>query len=123
MSFMSSSRATTALRGRPLAMALAMVMRDIYPGSLGGTYGGNPIACAVALKVLEMIEREKIVDKSAALGVKLRKRLDEFYDSFEVIGEVRGKGPMLAMEMALAMVMRSGSTPQCSTAHIFPVRA
>jgi len=87
--------------GLPLSAVVARdeLMKDIYPGSLGGTYGGNPIACAAALKVLEMIEREKIVDKAAALGVKLGKRLDEFYDSFEVIGDVRGKGPMLAMEM------------------------
>jgi 4-aminobutyrate aminotransferase/(S)-3-amino-2-methylpropionate transaminase len=87
--------------GLPLSAVVARdeLMKDIYPGSLGGTYGGNPIACATALKVLEMIEREKIVDKAAALGVKLGKRLDEFYDKYEVIGEVRGKGPMLAMEM------------------------
>lgn len=87
--------------GLPLSAVVARdeLMKDVYPGSLGGTYGGNPIACAAALKVLEIIEREKVVDRSTELGRKLRKRLGEFYDGFEVIGDVRGKGPMLAMEL------------------------
>jgi 4-aminobutyrate aminotransferase/(S)-3-amino-2-methylpropionate transaminase len=86
--------------GLPLSAVVARddLMKDIYPGSLGGTYGGNPIACATALKVTEIIKREKIVEKSAKLGKKLRKRLDEFYSKYEPIGEVRGLGPMLAME-------------------------
>ena len=86
--------------GLPLSAVVAKdeLMRDIYPGSLGGTYGGNPIACATGLKVIEIIEREKVVEKSAEMGKKLRKRLNEFYDKYEKIGEVRGLGPMLAME-------------------------
>jgi 4-aminobutyrate aminotransferase/(S)-3-amino-2-methylpropionate transaminase len=87
--------------GLPLSAVVAKdeLMKDTYPGSLGGTYGGNPIACATALKVLEIIERDNIVEKAAALGVKLRKRLNELYEKYEVIGEVRGKGPMLALEL------------------------
>ncbi len=87
--------------GLPLSAVVARdeLMKDVYPGSLGGTYGGNPIACATALKVLELIEREKVVEQAAKLGKKLQKRLDEFYDRYEVIGDVRGKGPMLAMEL------------------------
>jgi len=87
--------------GLPLSAVVARdeLMKDVYPGSLGGTYGGNPIACATALKVLEIIERENIVEQAATLGKKLQKRLDEFYDKYEVIGDVRGKGPMLAMEL------------------------
>lgn len=87
--------------GLPLSAVVARdeLMKDVYPGSLGGTYGGNPIACATALKVLELIEREKVVEQAAKLGKKLRKRLDEFYDKYEIIGDVRGKGPMLAMEL------------------------
>jgi 4-aminobutyrate aminotransferase/(S)-3-amino-2-methylpropionate transaminase len=86
--------------GLPLSAVVAKdeLMKDIYPGSLGGTYGGNPIACATGLKVLEIIEREKVVEKSAEMGKKLRKRLNEFYDKYEKIGDVRGLGPMLAME-------------------------
>jgi len=86
--------------GLPLSAVVARdeLMKDIYPGSLGGTYGGNPIACATALKVIEIIERERIVERAAEMGAKLRKRLDELYDRYEVIGDVRGLGPMLAME-------------------------
>ena len=87
--------------GLPLSAVVARdeLMKDVYPGSLGGTYGGNPIACATALKVLELIKREKVIEQAASLGKKLQQRLDEFYDKYEVIGDVRGKGPMLAMEL------------------------
>ena len=89
--------------GLPLSCVVAKdeLMKDMYPGSLGGTYGGNPVACATALKVLEIIKREKIVEKSAKMGVYLRKRLDELKDKYEVIGDVRGLGPMLAMEFVV----------------------
>ncbi|MCW4049437.1 MAG: aspartate aminotransferase family protein [Candidatus Bathyarchaeota archaeon] len=86
--------------GLPLSAVVAKdeLMKDIHPGSLGGTYGGNPIACATALKVIEIIERENIVEKSAKMGKKLRKRLNEMKDKYPSIGDVRGLGPMLAME-------------------------
>jgi 4-aminobutyrate aminotransferase/(S)-3-amino-2-methylpropionate transaminase len=86
--------------GLPLSAVVARdeLMKDMYAGSMGGTYGGNPVACATALKVLEIIKREKIVEKSSKMGVHLRKRLDEFKDKYEIIGDVRGLGPMLAME-------------------------
>lgn len=86
--------------GLPLSAVVARdeLIRDSYPGSLGGTYGGNPIACATALKVIEIIERERIVERSSSLGVKLRKRLEELMERYEIMGDVRGKGPMLAME-------------------------
>ncbi|MCX6643444.1 MAG: aspartate aminotransferase family protein [Candidatus Bathyarchaeota archaeon] len=86
--------------GLPLSCVVAKdeLMKDTYPGSLGGTYGGNPVACATALKVLDIIEREKIPQQSAKMGVYLRKRLDEFKDKYECVGDVRGLGPMLAME-------------------------
>jgi len=87
--------------GLPLSAVVARdeLMKDTYPGSLGGTYGGNPIACATALKVLEIIEREDVIGTAAKLGVKLRKRLDELYEKYEIIGDVRGRGPMLALEL------------------------
>lgn len=86
--------------GLPLSAVVASeeLMGDIYPGSLGGTYGGNPIGCATALKVIEIMEREKIPERAAKMGVKLRKRLDEFMERYPKIGDVRGLGPMLAME-------------------------
>ena len=86
--------------GLPLSAVVASeeLMGDIYPGSLGGTYGGNPIACATALKVIEIMERKKIPDRAAKMGVKLRKQLDEMKEKYPKIGDVRGLGPMLAIE-------------------------
>ena len=86
--------------GLPLSACVASeeLMGDIYPGSLGGTYGGNPIGCATALKVIEIMEREKIPERAEKMGVKLRKRLNEFQEKYPKIGDVRGLGPMLAME-------------------------
>jgi 4-aminobutyrate aminotransferase/(S)-3-amino-2-methylpropionate transaminase len=86
--------------GLPLSCVVAKdeLMKDTYPGSLGGTYGGNPIACATGLKVLELIKREKIVEHSAKMGTHLRPMLEEMKEKYEIIGDVRGLGPMLAME-------------------------
>ena len=86
--------------GLPLSAVVASeeLMGDIYPGSLGGTYGGNPIACATALKVIEIMEREKIPERAEKMGKKLRTQLNELQEKYPKIGEVRGLGPMLAME-------------------------
>jgi len=86
--------------GLPLSAVVASeeLTANIYPGSLGGTYGGNPIACATALKVIEIMEREKIPQRAARLGERLRARLLEWQESHPQIGDVRGLGPMLAME-------------------------
>jgi 4-aminobutyrate aminotransferase/(S)-3-amino-2-methylpropionate transaminase len=86
--------------GLPLSAVVASeeLMGDIYPGSLGGTYGGNPIGCATALKVIEIMKREKIPERAAKMGKKLRTQLEEFQEKYPKIGDVRGLGPMLAME-------------------------
>ncbi len=86
--------------GLPLSAVVASeeLMGDIHPGSLGGTYGGNPIGCATALKVIEIMEREDIPGRAEKMGVKLRKRLNELKEKYPMIGDVRGLGPMLAME-------------------------
>jgi 4-aminobutyrate aminotransferase / (S)-3-amino-2-methylpropionate transaminase / 5-aminovalerate transaminase len=86
--------------GLPLSAVVASeeLTGNIYPGSLGGTYGGNPIGCATALKVIEIMQREKIPEKAEKMGKRLRKQLVEFQDKYPKIGDVRGLGPMLAME-------------------------
>jgi len=101
--------------GLPLSAVVATeeLMGDIYPGSLGGTYGGNPIACATALKVLEIIKKDKIIERSAKIGERLRKQLEEFREDFEVIGEVRGLGPMLAMEFVTDKDSREPNPEAC----------
>lgn len=77
----------------------AAIMDSVHSGGLGGTYGGNPLACRAALAVLEVIEAEHIVARAAELGQRVRKALTGLYDTYAVIGEVRGLGAMLAIEL------------------------
>lgn len=87
--------------GMPLSAVVGRseMMNAPQVGGLGGTYGGNPICCRAALAVLDIFEEENLLQKAEALGNKLRKRFDDFQKKFEIIGEVRGKGPMLALEL------------------------
>jgi 4-aminobutyrate aminotransferase/(S)-3-amino-2-methylpropionate transaminase len=87
--------------GMPLSAVVGRneMMNAPQSGGLGGTYGGNPVSCRAALAVLEIFEEENLVQRSEALGKKIRARFDEFQKKFEIIGDVRGLGPMLALEL------------------------
>ena len=90
--------------GLPLAAVTgrADVMDSSHVGGLGGTYGGNPLACAAALGVFETIEEEKLVDRARLIGGILTARLTEMKNKYSVIGEVRGRGAMQAIELVKA---------------------
>src|SRR5213596_3386380 len=66
------------------------------PGSLGGTFGGNPVVCAAALKAIDVIQ--KALPMTRKLEALIRKRLDEIFEGHEAVGEVRGIGAMWALE-------------------------
>lgn len=68
-------------------------------GGLGGTYGGNPVCCAASLAALEVIEEEGLVEKSAALGARLFAAFEDMQNKYSIIGDVRGKGAMIALEL------------------------
>ena len=87
--------------GMPLSAVVGRqeIMDSVHPGGIGGTYGGNPVCCAAALAVLDVYEEEKMLDKSEKLGKKVRKYFNELKAKHEVIGDVRGLGPMLALEL------------------------
>ena len=87
--------------GFPLSAVVgrAEVMDASPPGGLGGTYAGNPVACAAALAVLEAFEREHIFARAEALGAKLRARLGELAVRHPAIADVRGLGAMIAIEI------------------------
>jgi 4-aminobutyrate aminotransferase/(S)-3-amino-2-methylpropionate transaminase len=89
--------------GMPLSAVTgrAALMDAVDPGGLGGTYGGNPVACAGALAVLEVFEEENLLERSTKIGERITKRLNELAASnrFPCIGEVRGLGGMVAMEL------------------------
>ncbi|MFM7208150.1 MAG: 4-aminobutyrate--2-oxoglutarate transaminase [Planctomycetaceae bacterium] len=87
--------------GLPLSAVVgrADVLDGVQVGGLGGTYCGNPVACAAALATIEVYERERIVDHAAALGRRLRGRLDDWRGRFPCVGDVRGLGAMMAVEL------------------------
>ncbi|CAN5291973.1 4-aminobutyrate--2-oxoglutarate transaminase [soil metagenome] len=88
--------------GLPLAAVTgrAEVMDAVHVGGLGGTFGGNPLSCAAALAVLDIVSDETFLAQACKQGEKLRARLDELAARHSDIGEVRGLGPMLAFEFA-----------------------
>ena len=87
--------------GMPLSAVVGKmeIMDSPHVGGLGGTYGGNPVCCRAALAVLAIFEEEDLLKKAQLLGEKVRKRFDTWQQQFELIGEVRGLGPMLALEL------------------------
>ena len=89
--------------GLPLAAvtARAEIMDSSHVGGLGGTYGGNPIACAAALGAMEAIREEKLVDRAREIGKILNASLTAMAAKYSVIGDVRGRGAMQAIEIVI----------------------
>jgi len=77
----------------------AHLMDAPEPGGLGGTYAGNPIACAAALAVLDIFEHEHILERAEALGAVLRDGLNDLANTYSQIGDVRGLGAMVGCEL------------------------
>jgi 4-aminobutyrate aminotransferase/(S)-3-amino-2-methylpropionate transaminase len=86
--------------GLPLAAVTgrAEIMDAAHPGGLGGTYGGNPIACAAALAAIDVFEHDGLVERARRIGDILLPRLAELQAADPRIGEVRGRGAMVAAE-------------------------
>jgi 4-aminobutyrate aminotransferase / (S)-3-amino-2-methylpropionate transaminase / 5-aminovalerate transaminase len=89
--------------GLPLAAVTgdAAVMDAPHPGGLGGTFGGNPLACSAALVVLDEVATPEFRVQADRLAVRLRERLEELAARLPTVGEVRGLGPMLAIELVV----------------------
>ena len=87
--------------GFPISAVIgrAEIMDKPLPGGLGGTYAGNPLACAAALAVLDVFEEEKLLDRSRAVGETLVAGLKAIAKKHASIGEVRGLGAMVAVEL------------------------
>jgi 4-aminobutyrate aminotransferase/(S)-3-amino-2-methylpropionate transaminase len=77
----------------------AEILEEIHVGGLGGTFGGNPVACAAALEVIETIERDRLLERAERVGDDLRRGLEGIGKQFDLVGEVRGLGAMVAMEL------------------------
>ena len=90
----------------------AKIMDSVHPGGLGGTYGGNPLACRAALAVLEVIETEGLLAQAETLGRRVREQLVGLSSRCEVIGEVRGLGAMLAIELVKDRASKKPATEE-----------
>jgi 4-aminobutyrate aminotransferase len=88
--------------GLPLAAVTgkAELMDAPHPGGLGGTFGGNPVSCAAASAVLDAFTEPGFRERADELGRLLRDRLEQIASAAAIVGEVRGLGPMLALELA-----------------------
>lgn len=89
--------------GLPLAAVTgrADVMDAAHPGGIGGTYSGNPVACAAALGVFEEIESGRLVERARTIGEAMVTALEDIAAGTDVIGEIRGRGAMIAAELVV----------------------
>jgi 4-aminobutyrate aminotransferase / (S)-3-amino-2-methylpropionate transaminase / 5-aminovalerate transaminase len=87
--------------GLPLSAVVgkAEIMNAPPDSAIGGTYVGNPVAQAAAVAVLDVFAEEELVERAAALGEQIRSRMDSWKDRFDQVGDVRGLGMMLAIEL------------------------
>jgi len=99
--------------GLPLAAVTgrAEVMDAVHPGGLGGTYGGNPVACAAALGAIETMEADDLCARAREIEALVTARLHRLAAKVEAIGEVRGRGAMLAVEIVAG---RADHTPDAA---------
>jgi 4-aminobutyrate aminotransferase/(S)-3-amino-2-methylpropionate transaminase len=106
--------------GLPLAAVTgrAELMDAVGPGGLGGTFGGNPVACAAAGVVLDTVASPGFRAQAEALGHAIRGRLERLAAELECIGDVRGLGPMLALEL----VADGAPVPELAAATIAAAR-
>src|SRR5207247_7491335 len=85
--------------GLPLAgvTGRAEIMDAVHVGGLGGTYGGNPVACAAALAAIETMRADDLLGAARRIESIMKPRLVALAEKYEVIGDVRGRGAMLAL--------------------------
>lgn len=87
--------------GMPLSAVVgkAEIMDAPTPGRIGGTYGGNPVACAAALATIDLMEKEDLSAKAAKVGETIVNRLQELQQKYPQIGDIRALGAMVALEL------------------------
>jgi 4-aminobutyrate aminotransferase/(S)-3-amino-2-methylpropionate transaminase len=87
--------------GLPLAgvTGRAEIMDAVHPGGLGGTFGGNPVACAAALGAIETMESQDLAGRARRIGDIMLPRLRKLAETYPVIADVRGRGAMVAVEL------------------------
>jgi 4-aminobutyrate aminotransferase/(S)-3-amino-2-methylpropionate transaminase len=96
-----TTSAKSLAAGMPLSAVVGRkeIMDSVHASGIGGTYNGNPLSCAAALAVFEIFEEEQLLDKGKKLGAMLRESLLAMQRECDLVGDVRGLGPMVAMEL------------------------
>jgi 4-aminobutyrate aminotransferase/(S)-3-amino-2-methylpropionate transaminase len=89
--------------GLPLSAVTgkAELMDHPQVGGLGGTYGGNPVACRAALAVLDQFEKKDLLSRGEQIGKKVLEKFKEFKECYPIVGDVRGLGAMVGMELVV----------------------
>jgi 4-aminobutyrate aminotransferase/(S)-3-amino-2-methylpropionate transaminase len=98
--------------GMPLSAVVGRqeIMDAVHPSGIGGTYGGNPVSCAAALAVMDIFDEENLLARAKTLGARLQAHLAEFREKYELVGDVRGLGPMMAMELVKDREIKTPAT-------------
>lgn len=96
--------------GLPLSAIVAReeIMDAVLPGTIGGTYCGNPLACAAGLKAIEIMERDNLAKRSLEIGEKVQATYKDWITKYDVVGDVRGLGGMVGIEF---VTDRTSKTP------------
>ncbi|WP_400993702.1 4-aminobutyrate--2-oxoglutarate transaminase [Agromyces sp. GXQ0307] len=102
--------------GFPLAAVTgrAEIMDASHPGGLGGTFGGNPVACAAAIAVFETIEEEGLLAEARRIEASLTAGLERLREKYDIIGDIRGRGAMIAIELVESGSAGTTKTPNAS---------
>ncbi|MDO4284131.1 MAG: aspartate aminotransferase family protein [Eubacteriales bacterium] len=95
---MTSAKSIAA--GIPLAAVTARreIMDAVAPGTIGGTFSGNPLACAAALKVIEIMQRDHLPERALEIAELCKKEFESWKERYGVVGDVRGTGAMMGIE-------------------------
>ena len=94
--------------GLPVAAVTgrADIMDAPHVGGLGGTFGGNPLACVAALKTIELIERDQLLARAEHIGSMTLARFQTWKERYSIVGDARGLGAMLAFELVTDVASR-----------------
>jgi 4-aminobutyrate aminotransferase/(S)-3-amino-2-methylpropionate transaminase len=90
----------------------ADIMDAAHLGGVGGTYGGSPVACVAAIEAVNMIRQPAFLEQAQRLGDLMRRELEKMQAASSLIGDVRGKGPMLLIELVTDRKTSSGGEPR-----------
>lgn len=95
--------------GMPLGATTgrAEIMDAAPLGGIGGTFGGNPLACVAALAVFDILEQERLLERATQIGAHIRERAAVWHHDLPMLGDVRGRGAMLALELVTDRASRT----------------